>query len=66
MLLNEQIVLPYILSDSEKEESVKEIKAAISVVPKNMTSALGSLMSSYGEEMTESESDKDPEGEHPP
>ncbi|XP_053355563.1 nuclear fragile X mental retardation-interacting protein 1 [Clarias gariepinus] len=48
--------------DSEKEESVKEIKAAISVVPKNMTSALGSLMSSYGEEMTESESDKDPEG----
>ncbi|KAF5887207.1 nuclear fragile X mental retardation-interacting protein 1 isoform X1 [Clarias magur] len=47
--------------DSEKEESVKEIKTAISVVPKNMTSALGSLMSSYGDEMTESESDKEPE-----
>ncbi|XP_058259828.1 nuclear fragile X mental retardation-interacting protein 1 isoform X2 [Hemibagrus wyckioides] len=43
--------------DSEKEESVKEI----SVAPKNMTSALGSLMSSYGEDVTESESDKEPE-----
>ncbi|KAK2857693.1 hypothetical protein Q7C36_005612 [Tachysurus vachellii] len=42
--------------DSEKEESVKEI----SVAPKNMTSALGSLMSSYGD-VTESESDKEPE-----
>ncbi|KAK3575035.1 hypothetical protein QTP86_019790 [Hemibagrus guttatus] len=43
--------------DSEKEESVKEI----SVAPKNMTSALGLLMSSYGEDVTESESDKEPE-----
>lgn len=42
------------------------MKAAISVAPKNMTSALGSLMFSYGEDMTESESDKEPEGEQPP
>ncbi|MCI4375120.1 hypothetical protein PGIGA_G00105550 [Pangasianodon gigas] len=47
--------------DSEKEESAKEMKADISVAPKNMTSALGSLMCSYGEDMTESESDKEPE-----
>lgn len=53
-----------ILSDSEKEEAVKEMKAAISVAPKNMTAALGSLMSSYGEDMTES--DKDSDGEQTP
>ncbi|TSZ40546.1 Nuclear fragile X mental retardation-interacting protein 1 [Bagarius yarrelli] len=41
--------------DSENEESVKEI----SVAPKKMTSALGSLMSSYGEDVTES--DEEPE-----
>ncbi|KAI4886650.1 hypothetical protein NFI96_012770 [Prochilodus magdalenae] len=44
--------------DSEKEEPVKETKLAISVAPKNMTSALGSLMSSYGD-MTESEEEPD-------
>lgn len=43
---------------------MKEIKAAISVAPKNMTSALGSLMSSYGEDMTESESDKESDGNY--
>ncbi|XP_046724976.1 nuclear fragile X mental retardation-interacting protein 1 isoform X2 [Silurus meridionalis] len=41
--------------DSEKEESVKEMKASISVAPKNLTSALGSLICSYGEDMTESD-----------
>lgn len=50
-----------ILSDSEKEEAVKEMQTAISVTPKNMTSALGSLISSYGEDM--SESDKESDGE---
>ncbi|XP_007244268.3 nuclear fragile X mental retardation-interacting protein 1 isoform X2 [Astyanax mexicanus] len=45
--------------DSEKEEPVKETKASISVAPKNMTSALGSLMSSYGGDMTESEEESD-------
>ncbi|XP_060774189.1 nuclear fragile X mental retardation-interacting protein 1 isoform X2 [Neoarius graeffei] len=45
--------------DHEKEESVKEMKAAISVAPKIMTSALGSLISSYGEDI--SESDQEPE-----
>ncbi|XP_036426387.1 nuclear fragile X mental retardation-interacting protein 1 isoform X2 [Colossoma macropomum] len=44
--------------DSEKDEPVKETKVAISVAPKNMTSALGSLMSSYGD-MTESEEEPD-------
>ncbi|XP_017568418.1 nuclear fragile X mental retardation-interacting protein 1 isoform X2 [Pygocentrus nattereri] len=44
--------------DSEKEEPVKETKVDISVAPKNMTSALGSLMSSYGD-MTESEEEPD-------
>ncbi|XP_017337979.1 nuclear fragile X mental retardation-interacting protein 1 isoform X3 [Ictalurus punctatus] len=47
--------------DSEKEESVKETKAAMSVAPKSMTSALASLISSYGQDVTESESDKEPE-----
>lgn len=47
-------------SDSEKEESTKELK--VSVAPKHMTSALGSLMSSYGD-MTESENDEEPEGD---
>lgn len=37
----------------------------IAVAPKHMTSALGSLMSSYGD-VTESESDKEPEGEQCP
>ncbi|KAI5108918.1 bridging integrator 1b isoform 2 [Silurus meridionalis] len=45
----------YLSSDSEKEESVKEMKASISVAPKNLTSALGSLICSYGEDMTESD-----------
>ncbi|KAF4083606.1 hypothetical protein AMELA_G00143990 [Ameiurus melas] len=47
--------------DSEKEESVKETKAAVSVAPKSMTSALASLMSSYAQDCTESESDQEPE-----
>ncbi|KAL7891058.1 hypothetical protein AOLI_G00005340 [Acnodon oligacanthus] len=44
--------------DSEKDEPVKKTKVVISVAPKNMTSALGSLMSSYGD-MTESEEEPD-------
>lgn len=43
---------------------MKEMKAAISVAPKIMTSALGSLISSYGEDI--SESDQEPEGEQTP
>lgn len=45
---------------------MKETKAAMSVAPKSMTSALASLISSYGQDVTESESDKEPEGEQPP
>ncbi|XP_072539966.1 FMR1-interacting protein NUFIP1 isoform X2 [Salminus brasiliensis] len=41
--------------DSDQEEPLKETKVAVSVAPKSMTSALGSLMSSYGGDMTESE-----------
>ncbi|XP_062853686.1 nuclear fragile X mental retardation-interacting protein 1 isoform X2 [Trichomycterus rosablanca] len=44
--------------ESEKEESAKELKVSVSVAPKHMTFALGSLMSSYG---GMSESDDEPE-----
>ncbi|XP_051562059.1 nuclear fragile X mental retardation-interacting protein 1 isoform X2 [Myxocyprinus asiaticus] len=45
--------------ESDKEDSVKQKQAGVSVAPKNVTSALGSLMSSYGDDMTTSESEAD-------
>ncbi|XP_066518961.1 nuclear fragile X mental retardation-interacting protein 1 isoform X2 [Hoplias malabaricus] len=45
--------------DSEKEDLTKEKKAAMFVAPKKMTSALGSLMCSYGGDITESEEEPD-------
>ncbi|XP_051986653.1 nuclear fragile X mental retardation-interacting protein 1 isoform X2 [Xyrauchen texanus] len=46
--------------ESDKEDSVQQKQAGVSVAPKNVTSALGSLMSSYGDDMT-SDSEADPE-----
>ncbi|XP_051569038.1 FMR1-interacting protein NUFIP1-like isoform X2 [Myxocyprinus asiaticus] len=46
-------------TESDKEDSVQQNQAGVSVAPKNVTSALGSLMSSYGDGMTTSESEAD-------
>ncbi|XP_067314747.1 nuclear fragile X mental retardation-interacting protein 1 isoform X2 [Pseudorasbora parva] len=45
--------------ESDKDESVQQTQAGLTVAPKCVTSALGSLMSSYGDAMTSSESDGD-------
>lgn len=45
--------------ESDKDESVQQTQAGLTVAPKCVTSALGSLMSSYGDAMTSSESDED-------
>lgn len=42
---------------SDKDEEVKQKQIGLSVAPRNVTSALGSLMSSYGDDMTTSESE---------
>ncbi|KAI7808171.1 nuclear fragile X mental retardation-interacting protein 1 [Triplophysa rosa] len=44
---------------SDNEESVQQKQAGLSVTPRNVTSALGSLMSSYGDDMTTSDSEGD-------
>lgn len=44
---------------SDKEEEVKQKQIGLSVAPRNVTSALGSLMSSYGDDMTSSEGETD-------
>lgn len=44
---------------SDKDESVQQKPARLSVAPRNVTSALGSLMSSYGDDMTSSDSEGD-------
>ncbi|XP_035382950.1 nuclear fragile X mental retardation-interacting protein 1 [Electrophorus electricus] len=44
--------------DSEKEDSVK-IKSEVCVAPRKLTSALGSLISSYAEDMSVSEDETD-------
>lgn len=49
--------------DSDREDPAAESRTGgLVVAPKQMSSALGSLMASYGS-MTESESDEEPEGE---
>lgn len=45
--------------ESDKDESVQETQTGLTVAPKSVTSALGSLMSSYGDDMTSSESEAD-------
>ncbi|KAF4112674.1 nuclear fragile X mental retardation-interacting protein 1 [Onychostoma macrolepis] len=45
--------------ESDKDESVQQTQTGLTVAPKSMTSALGSLMSSYGDDMTSSESEGD-------
>lgn len=50
------------LLGSDKEESVQRKSAGLSVAPRNVTSALGSLMSSYGDDMTSSDSEGDTDG----
>lgn len=55
--------VPCLFPDSDKEDSVAESKTSgLIVAPKQMSSALGSLLSNYGS-MSESESDEEPEGE---
>ncbi len=51
-----------VLSESDKDESVLQTPTGLTVPPKSMTSALGSLMSSYGDDMTSSESEGDADG----
>lgn len=51
-----------VLSESDKDESVEQTQAGLTVAPKCVTSALGSLMSSYGDEMTSSESERETDG----
>lgn len=51
-----------VLSESDKDESVQETQTGLTVAPKSVTSALGSLMSSYGDDMTSSESEADTDG----
>lgn len=51
-----------VLSESDKDESVRQTLTGLTVAPKSMTSALGSLMSSYGDDMTSSESEADADG----
>uniref|UniRef100_A0A8C2BG71 Nuclear FMR1 interacting protein 1 n=1 Tax=Cyprinus carpio TaxID=7962 RepID=A0A8C2BG71_CYPCA len=48
--------------ESDKDESVQETQTGLTVAPKSVTSALGSLMSSYGDDMTSSESEADTDG----
>lgn len=49
--------------DSDKEDLAAESKTSgLIVAPKQMSSALGSLLANYGS-MSESESDEEPEGE---
>ncbi|XP_016420028.1 FMR1-interacting protein NUFIP1 [Sinocyclocheilus rhinocerous] len=45
--------------ESDKDESVQQTQTRLTVAPKSVTSALGSLMSSYGDDMTSSESEGD-------
>ncbi|XP_043088040.1 nuclear fragile X mental retardation-interacting protein 1 [Puntigrus tetrazona] len=45
--------------DSDKDESVQQTQTGLTVAPKSMTSALGSLMSSYDLTSSESEGDAD-------
>lgn len=45
--------------ESDKDESVQQTQTGLTVAPKSVTSALGSLMSSYGDDMTSSESEGD-------
>lgn len=53
----------HVLPDSDREDPAAESRTGGLVVPpKQMSSALGSLMANYGS-MTESESDEEPEGE---
>lgn len=54
-----------VLSESDKDESVEQMQPGLTVAPKCVTSALGSLMSSYGDEMTSSESEGDTDGTMP-
>lgn len=51
-----------LLSESDKDESVQQTQTGLTVAPKSVTSALGSLMSSYGGDMTSSESEGDADG----
>lgn len=51
------------LPDSDREDPVAESKTGgLVVAPKQMSSALGSLLANYGS-MSESGSDEEPEGE---
>lgn len=52
----------FFLAGSDKEDSGQQKRAGLSVVPRNVTSALGSLMSSYGDDMTTSESEGESDG----
>lgn len=52
-----------VLSDSDREDLGAESRTGVLVVaPKQMSSALGSLVANYGS-MSESGSDEEPEGE---
>lgn len=51
--------------DSDKEDSAADPMASVFVVPKQMSSALGSLVANYGSS-SGSESDSEPEGELKP
>lgn len=56
----------HVLPDSDREEPAAESRTGgLVVAPKQMSSALGSLMANYGS-MTESGSDEEPEGEFAP
>ncbi|KAG1930189.1 nuclear fragile X mental retardation-interacting protein 1 isoform X2 [Pimephales promelas] len=50
-----------VLADSEPESDKDEPQTGLSVAPRCVTSALGSLMSSYGDAMTSSDSDGEPD-----
>lgn len=59
---NPLMVFFYVPPDSDREDPAAESRASVLVVaPKQMSSALGSLVANYGS-MSESESDE-PEGE---
>ncbi|XP_077103710.1 FMR1-interacting protein NUFIP1 [Siphateles boraxobius] len=50
-----------VLADSEPESDKDEPQTGLTVAPRCVTSALGSLMSSYGDAMTSSDSDGEPD-----
>lgn len=55
--------VPCVFPDSDKDDLAVESKTSgLIVAPKQMSSALGSLLANYGS-MSESESDEEPEGE---